>query len=399
MIKLSEFYWNLSSMLKDLFLLDPKIIYLNHGSFGACPRPVIEKYQSWQRQLEFEPVQFLGVELDRNLHHSREVLGTYLNAPTNALVFIPNATHGVNIISRSLKLSKEDEVLSTDQEYGACTFAWEYACSKTGAIYIQLPIQFPVTSPEEILDQLWRGITPRTKVIYLSHITSPTALTLPIKEICQRAKNEGIMTIIDGAHAPGQIPIDLNDLEADFYVGNCHKWMMSPKGAGFIFASPHIQNILEPLIVSWGYQSLRNTPIESVFIDLFQWTGTCDPAAALSVPAAIEFMEIHDWETVRNECHNLLSNFLKEIPDITRMKPIYPSDSALYQQMATIPISRVRDINQLKSRLYHEYNIEIPCIEWDKQHFIRVSVQGYNTSQDLAHLLSALKLLIPDLKE
>lgn len=386
-------------MLKDLFLLDPQVIFLNHGSFGACPKPVFEVYQAWQVKLECQPVQFLGVELDDFLHAAREALGRYLNAPTSDIAFIPNATYGVNIVARSLKLKPGDEILSTDQEYGACNYTWEFICNKSSAIYKQLPVSTPVTSSGDILDQIWQGVTPRTKVIFLSHITSPTSITLPIRQICQRAREIGILTVIDGAHAPGQIHLDLTALQADFYIGNCHKWMLSPKGAGFLYAHPKVQNLIEPLIVSWGYQSLVSAPKESVFIDLLQWMGTKDPSAALTVPNAIDFMRTYHWDDVRADCHHKLSDAMQTTCEFTGLPPIYPVNSDLYQQMGTLPIPRIKDINILKSRLYKDYKIEIPCIEWKNQHFLRLSVQGYNTAQDIDQFLNALKVLIPELKE
>jgi isopenicillin-N epimerase len=244
-------------MLKDLFLLDPQIVFLNHGSFGACPRSVFEEYQAWQIKLERQPVQFLGMELDDYLLHSRDVLGEYIHAPVSDIVYTPNATHGVNIVARSLKLSPGDEILTSNHEYGACNFTWDFICHKTGAVYKNHTVELPIKSQEDVFEQIWNGVTPRTRIIFISHITSPTSLTLPVQWICQRAREAGIITIIDGAHAPGQLSLDLSSLQADFYVGNCHKWMLSPKGAGFLYARPDVQNIIEPLIVSWGYQSFN----------------------------------------------------------------------------------------------------------------------------------------------
>lgn len=382
-------------MLKDLFLLDPQVIFLNHGSFGACPRPVFENYQAWQRKLELEPVQFLGVELDNYLQQSRQKLGEYVNASSNDLVYIPNDTYGVNIVARSLKLNPGDEILSTDHEYGACNFTWEFMCKKTGAVYKQQPIGMPVTSAEQIVEQLWQGVTSKTKLIFISHISSPTSLTMPVQMICQRAHQSGILTLIDGAHAPGQISLDLSSIHSDFYIGNCHKWMLSPKGAGFIYARPEVQNLVEPLIVSWGYQSRISAPRESTFVDDLQWSGTRDPSAALAVPGAIEFMKTYHWENVRWICHSMLHDAMERIGELTRMAPLYQMDSDFYQQMGTIPIPTVKDIKELKVRLYNEYKIEIPCVEWNNRQFLRLSVQGYNTAEDIDQLISALAELLP----
>jgi isopenicillin-N epimerase len=384
-------------MLRELFLLDPNIVYLNHGSFGACPRPVFRNYQSWQKQLEKQPVKFLGSELNDLLFSARKILGSFIKVPVEDIVFIPNATHGVNIIARSIKLSPGDEVLSTDHEYGACDYIWQFNCQKLGAIYKKQTIDLPVESAEEIMEKFWQGVTPHTKLIFISHITSPTSLQLPIELICRRAQNSGILTVIDGAHAPGQIPLDLSRLGADFYTGNCHKWMMSPKGAGFLYAKPEVQNQIEPLIVSWGYQSKSTPPRESSFIDYLQWTGTYDPAAYLSVPTAINFMEQNHWSVVQMECHNLLRSAIKRICDQNKMTPLYPLDSSLFHQMGTIPMPKLREISELKTRLLSDFNIEIPCLEWNDKQFIRLSIQGYNTGAEIDLLIHALSILIPQL--
>jgi len=386
-------------MLKDLFLLDPQIVFLNHGSFGACPRPVFEKYQAWQKQLERQPVLFLGSELDSYLLQSRQVLGEYVHASASDIVYIPNATHGVNIVARSLQLNPGDEILTTDHEYGACNFAWDFICQKTGAKYKHQAIMVPATTQLEIVDQLWQAVTPRTKVIFISHITSPTSLTIPIQMVCQRAHQAGIITVIDGAHAPGQLLLDLSSLCTDFYIGNCHKWMLSPKGAGFLYARPEVQYLIEPLIVSWGYQSKFASPRESTFIDLLQWSGTKDPTAALSVPAAIEFMKENHWEDVQARCHDLLHSGMKRICDQTGLSPLYPMDSNFFHQMGTIPIPKVKELTELKARLYQEYRIEIPCLEWNDRHYLRLSVQGYNSEDDIDLLVCALSKLLPIMME
>jgi isopenicillin-N epimerase len=380
--------------LHRLFQLDPAVTFLNHGSFGATPVSVFETYQSWQLRLERQPVRFLGRELDGLLKESRRVLGEYLNADVDDLVYIPNATHGVNIVSRSLGLQAGDEILTSDHEYGACDYSWDYACMKTGAKYIHQPVRLPVCSEEEIIEQLWRGITPSTKVIYLSHITSPTALRMPVEKICRRARQAGIISVIDAAHSPGQIPVDLQELGADIVFGNCHKWMLSPKGAAFLYVRREVQHLVEPLILSWGFNTTLETTTGSRFIDLFQWTGTHDPAAALTVPAAIRFMQENNWDNVRRECHVLLRQAIGRICEWTALPPPYPLDSDLYSQMGTAPLPR-SDIGLLKSRLYDEYKIEIPLTEWQDKQFIRISVQGYNTQQDIDALVEALKILLP----
>lgn len=382
------------SSLKEHFQLDPTIHFLNHGSYGATPKSVFEAYQNWQLRLERQPVLFLGRELSGLLTESRQALGDYLNASANDLVYIPNATHGVNIVARSLELKPADEILTTDHEYGACDYTWDFVCAKTGAKYIHQSIPLPVHSEEEIVDQFWKGVTPRTKVVYLSHITSSTALRLPVEEICRRAREAGILTIIDAAHSPGQIPVDLQALNADMIFGNAHKWMLAPKGAAFLYVRPEIQNLIDPLIVSWGTNSTPEIATGSRFIDILQWTGTTDPAAALTVPTAIQFMQDHDWEDVRCECHRLLRQAIERICDLTGLPPLYPLDSDFYGQMGVAPIPR-SDLTTLKNRLYDEYQIEVPLSQWQDRQFVRISIQGYNTQGDIDALVDSLKVLLP----
>ena len=388
------FYNHFMLTLKQHFLLDPSVIFLNHGSFGAAPRPVFEAYQNWQLRLERQPVLFLGRELDGLLKKSRQALGEYLNTDSNDLVYIPNATHGVNIIAHSLQLKPGDEILTTDHEYGACDYTWNFICDKVGANYIHQPIPLPVSSEEEIVQQFWRGVTSRTKVIYLSHITSPTALRMPVEQICKRAKEAGILTVIDAAHSPGQIPVDLQALDADIVFGNCHKWMLNAKGSAFLYVKQKLQYLIDPLIVSWGYHPTPETTTGSRFIDILQWTGTKDPTAALTVPTAIQFLRDNHWDDVRKECHNLLRRGIEQICDLVNMPPLYPLDSDLYSQMGIAPLP-LSNLAALKNRLYDEYKIEVPLIQWQDQQFVRISVQGYNSEEDIDALAKALQVLLP----
>ena len=380
--------------LKQHFLLDPSVVFLNHGSFGAAPKPVFEAYQNWQLRLERQPVLFLGRELDGLLKESRQVLGEYLNADAHDLVYIPNATHGVNIIARSLQLDLGDEILTTDHEYGACDYTWDFICSESRTKYMHQPIPLPVYSEEEIIDQFWLGVNSRTRVIYLSHITSPTTLRLPVEQICRRAKKAGILTVIDAAHSPGQIPFDLQVLGADFVFGNCHKWMLNAKGSAFLYVRRELQHLIEPLIVSWGYNPTPETTTGFRFIDILQWTGTKDPSAALTVPTAIQFMRDNNWDEVRNECHNLLRQGIERICDLVKMPPLYPLDSDFYGQMGIAPLP-LSNLAVLKSRLYDEHKIEVPLIQWQGKQFVRISVQGYNSREDIDTLVNALKVLLP----
>jgi isopenicillin-N epimerase len=382
------------SNLKEHFLLDPDVIFLNHGSYGATPRPVFAANQNWQRRLERQPVLFLGRELPGLMRESRLALGNYLNANADDLVYIPNATHGVNIVAHSLQLQPGDEILTSDHEYGACDYTWEFVCGKTGASYLHQPIPLPVSSEDEIIDNFWQGVTERTKIIYLSYITSSTALRLPVKEICRRARAAGILTIIDAAHAPGQIHVDLRDLGADMLFANAHKWMLNVKGSAFLYVRREVQHLIEPLVVSWGYHPTPDIATGSRFIDILQWTGTKDPTAALTVPDAIQFMKDHDWDAVRADCHHLLRQAIDRICDLTHLPPLYPLDSDLYSQMGIAPLP-ASDLPVLKSRLYDEYRIEVPLTQWQDRQFIRISIQGYNDQDDVDRLLTALQVLLP----
>jgi isopenicillin-N epimerase len=381
--------------LRQYFSLDPAVHFLNHGAFGACPIPVFQVYQEWQRRLERQPVLFLGREINFLEAEARQALAESLNTPAQNLVFVPNATHGVNIIARSLKLGPGEEILTSDHEYGACDYTWEYLCSKSGARYVRQPVALPARNAGEILEQIWCGVTPNTRVIYLSHLTSPTALRLPVEAVCRRAREAGILTLIDGAHAPGQLALDLDQVGADFYTGNLHKWNLAPKGAAFLYAREEVQNLIEPLVVSWGFHAAADFTRGSRFQDLLGWTGTHDPAAYLSVPAAIQFAEKHDWEQVRRDCRRLLQQTLQQICSLQASQPLYPLDSDLYVQMGIAPLPDGIDPVLLKRRLYDDYRVEAPLTEWNGRNFVRISVQGYNSQEDLDALVLGLKELLP----
>ena len=382
--------------LKAHFLLDPRITFLNHGSYGATPRPVFETYQNWQLRLEREPVNFINNELTALLKEARLALGRYLKADADDLVYVPNATFGLNVIARALPLKPGDEVLTTDHEYGATYNLWSYICRKHGAALIQQPISFPVASEAEALDEIWQGVTPRTKVIFLSHITSPTALRLPVAALCQRARAADMITVIDGAHAPGQIELDLDALGADFYVGNCHKWLCSPKGAAFLHTRRERQALIEPLVVGWGWGEKRKPSRESAYVEAMQRLGTDDLSAYLTVPAAIGFQEQHHWPEVRTRCHDLLAATLRQASELTGLRPLYPAPGPSFAQMAVIPLPPVHDLAAFTRRLYEKYRIQVPCIAWQDRQFLRVSVQGYNSEEDLDALMEALHAELPE---
>lgn len=377
--------------LRSQFLLRPEVVFFNHGSFGACPRPVFEAYQRWQLELERQPVEFMQSRLNGLLEEARQSLGSFLNADAEDLVFVTNVSVGLNIVARSLALEPGDQVLSTDHEYGTLDRAWELVCNNSGAQYIRRPIPLPITSVEEVVDAVWSGVTDRTRVLYCSHITSPTALILPVGQLIKKAKAAGVTTIIDGAHAAGQIPLDLTALGADFYGGNCHKWMMSPKGAGFLHARKEMHDRLEPLIGG----KAGSLGEGSRLIAEHQYQGTRDSAAFITVPDAIRFMEKNAWPKVRERCHQLIRQARERVAQLTGLPPVVPDSPQWLAQMALLPLPTC-DAASLKRRLLAEYNVEMPVTGHDGQQFLRLSVQGYNSQADIDTLIEALSVLLPE---
>jgi len=377
--------------LADLFLLRPEVTYLNHGSFGACPRPVFEKYQALQRELEAEPVEFLFRRIDSLLGTARADLAAFVGASADDLVYVSNATTGANIVARSLPLGKDDEVLTTDHEYGAMNRMWRFVCARRGARYVECALPLPVASDEEIVDRIWSAVTAQTRVLFLSHITSSTALTMPVRALAHRARAAGIITLIDGAHAPGQIPLHIDALGADFYVANCHKWMMAPKGAAFVHARRPMQHLVKPLVVSWGRED--TTPGPSPFVSELEWQGTRDIAPFLAVSAAIRFMADHDWDRVRTACRGLVLDAREKIAALTGLGQITPDGKEWISQMSSIPLPAC-DTQKLQRELFDRFGVEIPCIAWKDRCFVRISVQGYNTPAHVDRLVDALGTLL-----
>ncbi len=382
--------------LKDHFLLNSELIFLNHGSFGACPRPVMEVYQAWQLELERQPVEFLDRRFADLLQDSRSKLAAYLQVQSDEVVYFHNPTTAINMVALNLIRDKDpfltggDEILTTNHEYGAIDRTWDYICRQVGAHYVQREISLPVSDQDIFVDLFLEGVNDRTKVIFISHITSPTALTFPIAEICRRARQSDILTIIDGAHAPGQIELNLHEIDPDIYVGACHKWLCAPKGTSFLYARKDIQPLLDPLVISWGYESEK--PGISQFIDYHEWQGTRDLSAFLSVPAAIEFQKEHNWAKIRRKCHAIAVTTRNLLNTITGLESICPKD--WFHQMVTIRLPQNSNLEILKVRLYDEFRIEVPVFEWGDEKFMRVSYQGYNSEDDMSALLGAVESLL-----
>ncbi|MBG39303.1 MAG: aminotransferase [Cryomorphaceae bacterium] len=376
--------------MKEEFLLDPNITYLNFGSFGACPKPVFEAYQQLQLQLEQSPVQFIvhsGMDL---LKASRHSLSLYLGCASDDLVLMTNPSYAINTVAKSIPLNVGDEVLTTSLEYGAMDRTWEYYCKKSGAKYRQSKINFPIESKASFLKDFWSGYNENTKVVFISHITSATALILPIEEICLEAKRLGLLTIIDGAHAPGQLPLNIDELNPDVYVGACHKWMMAPKGASFLYVKKSQQHWVDPLLISWGYQS--DAPSHSIFLDYHETAGTRDFSAFLAVPYCIDFMNKYDWVEKRSFCQAKTLEWAKIFQGYFEFKSIAPIDAAFIGQMYSIPIE-TEDMAGLKSLIYERFHIEVPVFTSNSQVFIRFSFQVFNSDEDMQRLFDAMKTL------
>jgi isopenicillin-N epimerase len=379
-----------SSLLRDQFLLRPDITYLNFGSFGACPRPVFEQYQKFQLELEQEPVQFITNTGLQYVEKARKALGEYLDADADDLVFVTNPSYAVNIIAKSFALRAGDEVLTTEWEYGACDRTWQYYCDKAGARYVKQPIRLPLHSQQDFVDQLMAGVTKHTRLIFLSHITSSTAIRFPVEQVVAAARKLGIMTFVDGAHAPAQVPLSLRTLNADIYTGACHKWMMTPKGSSFLYVRKEHQPLFDPLVISWGYKA--DKPSHSLFLDYHQQQGTRDFSAFCSIPAAISFMKENNWHEVSSLCRQLVLSNAMRFCNLLDAEPLLPLDDFFVRQLFSIPI-RTNEPEQLKARLFNDYKIEIPVMRHGDRVFIRYSIQAFNSQADLDRLAEALKKL------
>ena len=373
------------SKLKKSFMLDPEVIHLNHGSFGATPKPIFDSLISWQKKLEYNPTKHLGLDIFTQLDISRDYLAQYINCHKDDVVFFPNPSTALNTVIRSLPLKKDDEILTTNHEYGALDKTWNFICKKTGAKYIRQSISIPLLSKNDFIESFKSGITEKTKVIFFSHITSSTGLIFPAKEICKIAKEKNILCIIDGAHVPGHIDLDIKKLDPDIYTGACHKWMCSPKGTAFLYVKKELQEIMEPLVVSWGYES--DTPSHSQFLDYMQWQGTNDISSYLTIPDTIKFLDENNWQQVSKECKKINRWARKEINQLLKKKPISSDD--FIGQMSSIPMDS-NDIIQDQIEFYVKYKIQIPFIKWNDKEFFRISIQVYNSKEDVFKLLEAL---------
>lgn len=385
-----------SDNLARQFLLRDDVVFLNHGSFGACPRPVFETYQGFQLELERQPVAFLGRDLGERMKPPRVALAAELGTDADNVVGVTNATMGLNIVAQSLPLREGDEILTTDHEYSALEKTWAFVTRRTGAKVVVVKVPMPLVSEAAFTEALLAGMTERTRVLFLSHITSPTALVFPIERAVAEARRRGIYSVIDGAHTPGHIPLDLDAIGADFYSGNCHKWMMSPKGSAFLHARPEMQGLLDPLIISHGWTEDSKQPGakgafgNSPFIDGIEMQGTRDPSAWLSVPSALRFRADNDWVSVADHCRQLAQQTAARIGEMTGLAPLSAPEFCA-PQMVAIPVPHIEDPAKVHDQLLERYGIEIPVFNWQSHSIVRLSVQGYNSQPQMEILIEALR--------
>jgi isopenicillin-N epimerase len=379
---------------KQLWSLDPSITFLNHGSFGACPIAVLEQQQALRQQLEAEPVRFFARELEPLLDAARMELAQFVGADPENLAFVPNATTGVNTILRSLSLQPGDELLTTNHEYNACRNALNAIAAQTGAQVVVAEVPFPLESAEQVIEAVLSRVSAKTKLLLIDHVSSQTALVMPIEAIAKTLSAQGIDTLVDGAHAPGMVPLDLESMGVTYYTANCHKWLCAPKGAAFLYVKRERRSHIRPLVISHGANSPRTD--RSFFRLEFDWTGTADPTPFLCVPEAIRVMGSllpGGWPELMQQnrtkalaARQILCNALKVEP---------PCPDSMIGSMATVPLPS-GSVETLYDALCHHYQIEVPVIPWHPAptRLLRVSAQLYNTLAEYDQLASALVTLL-----
>lgn len=390
--------------LARYWTLDPEIAFLNHGSFGACPSPVQQVQQQLRDRIERQPVQFFVRDLEGLLDEARASLAAFLGADAEDVALVPNATAGVNAVLRSMELKPGDELLTTNHEYNACRNTMEFVAERAGAKVVVATIPFPLESEQQAATAILDAVTPRTRLALLDHITSQTALILPIELLTTELARMNVPVLVDGAHAPGMVPVDLKKLGAAYYTGNCHKWLCAPKGSGFLHVQRDYQATVRPAIISHGANSTRRD--RSRFLIEFDWTGTTDPTAVLSFPAALEFMGSllpGGWDALRDHNRSLALKARTLLCSALGLPPPCPDD--MIGSIASLPLPPGSDkppssplyADSMQDVLLERYGIEVPVIPWPAvpQRLIRVSAQVYNTLGQYQRLADALKELFP----
>jgi isopenicillin-N epimerase len=379
---------------QELWSLDPDVTFLNHGSFGACPKAVLAVQQKLRSLLEQEPIRFFGREWEPLLDHARNKLAEFVGADSQDVVFVNNATTGVNSVLRSLCFSSEDEILTTNHEYNACRNALDFIASRTGARIVVAQIPFGIDSPQQVIAAVMERVSPQTKLALLDHITSQTGLIFPIQQLVNQLQQLGVDTLIDGAHAPGMIPLNLREIGATYYTGNCHKWLCAPKGAAFLYVQRDQQSKIRPLTISHGANSPRTD--KTRFQLEFDWTGTDDPTAFMCIPDAIAFMGSllrGGWSELRQRNHQLVLEARQLLCQVLGVLPPCPEE--MIGSMAVIPMPDVwenRHFMAVHDDLFDKFGIQVQVIPWHESPrlLLRISAQIYNTPEQYVYLAKAL---------
>ena len=380
--------------------LDPKVVFLNHGSFGSCPRPVLAFQRALRQRMERQPITFFVRQLEALLDEARATLAGFVGADPEDLVFVTNATAGVNAVLRSLRFRAGDELLVTDHEYNACRNALDFVAQRSRARVVVARVPFPLRDPAQVVAAVLDRRTWRTRLALLDHVTSQTGLVLPIERLVRELAARGIETLVDGAHAPGMVPLDLAALGAGYYTGNCHKWVCAPKGAAFLHVRRDLQAAIRPLVISHGANSPRTD--RSRFLIEFGWTGTDDPTPFLAVPKAIECLRgllPGGWPGVLHRNRELALAARRVLCETLGIEP--PSPDSMIGALAAVPIPEAREAAAPKSPLYQDplqetllarHGIEVPVIPWPAppSRLLRVSAQLYNHLAQYERLAEAL---------
>lgn len=386
-----------------LFPLDPKTVFLNHGSFGSCPLAVLNHQQEIRYRLERQPVQFYQRDFEPLLDDARSALGAFMGANADDLVFVPNATEGVNTVLRSLQLQPGDELLVSNHEYNACRNAIHYAADRDGATVVTIEIPFPLQSEDEVVEAIMAKVTDKTRLLLIDHVTSQTGLVLPIEKIIDNMAERGIDTLVDGAHAPGMVSLNISALGAAYYTGNCHKWMCAPKSAGFLHIRKDKQYGIRPLTISHGANSPRHD--RSRLQLEFGWMGTRDPSAPLSVPFAIDYLNgllPGGWTEIMKRNRDLAQAARALMLQVLSIPS--PAPDSMIGSLASIPLPDSQLREQYQSLKYLDYwqeplikrhNIEVPIITWPQhpKRIVRISAQLYNRLSQYELLANGLKEL------
>lgn len=379
--------------LSSAWRLRDDTIYLNHGSFGPPPEPVQLEQAAWKRRLDEQPMDFFVRTQEPVWRSARAELAKWLRTSDENLIFVENATHGMNVVADSFPLKPDDEVLLTNHEYGAVLRIWQRACARAGAApprIVSLPL--PLETSDQVVDAVLQATTPKTRLAVISHVTSPTAVVLPVAPLTRRLRELGVAVCIDGPHAPAQVPLDLDALDCDYYAASCHKWLCAPFGSGFLYVAPRRQSHVTTPLLSWG----RLSPAQPErWYDEFIWSGTRDPSPYFAIPAAIRFLQSVGEEAFRTHTHQLARYARQRLVELTGLEPIIPDDPAWYGTMAHVPLPP-GDRQVLQDALWREARIEVPIVSWNDRRYIRVSCHLYNSADHIDQLVNALARLLRD---